>query len=212
MPTRRDQTTKKQKRLIAEIDQLLDLVGWNSRAIQEYDPAIRTVKLESILRSLTRGVVVDWYTLVDELLADQICWFYFGRKRSFIKLWRIKAFRIFNHHILQDMYPLEKLRLIRAVRSVPKRVIANIQELSTVRNAVAHAYFPENLTKAKPNWNGQSIFSLTGLRSFQRDMFEVRGYFMKTKREYRRSTSTKPKRPRSRDANNLFPGSNDQLV
>jgi len=85
------------------------------------------------------------------------------------------------------MYPLEKLRLIRAVKKVPKGVAGSIQELNTVRNALAHAYFPENLLKAKPNWKGQSIFSLNGLTAFQRDMFQVRDYFMNKEREYRRA-------------------------
>jgi len=38
MPTRGDQITKKQKRLIAEIEQLLDLVGWNPRTTDPFAP------------------------------------------------------------------------------------------------------------------------------------------------------------------------------
>jgi hypothetical protein len=78
----------------------------------------------------------------------------------------------------QDMYPLEKLRLIKAFRELPKKIVSDIQDLNTVRNALAHAFFPENLKKAKPTWKGKNIFSLATLATFQADMDELRHFFL----------------------------------
>jgi hypothetical protein len=170
--------TAKQRLLQREVEQISDLLQLDNHSILEYPAHVRTIKLESMIRWLARGAVIQSYTFVDELLADQICWFYFGRERPFWQLWQTKRFRIFNHHILQDMYPLEKLRLIKAFRELPKKVVSDIQDLNTVRNALAHAFFPENLKKAKPTWKGKNIFSLAALTAFQADMDELHHYFL----------------------------------
>jgi hypothetical protein len=171
--------TKKQRRLLREVDQITDLLNLNHRTIKDYESSARTIKLESIVRWLARGAVVQEYTLIDELLADQICWFYFGRSTPFWKLWRTKKFRLFNHHILQEMYPLVKLRLIKECRQLPRKVASDIQELNTLRNGMAHAFFPENLKRAKPVWKGKNIFSIAGLSLFQADMKALQGFFFR---------------------------------
>jgi hypothetical protein len=170
--------TPKQRRLQKELEQMGDLLHLDHHSILEYPPHIRTTKLEAMIRWLARGAVIQAYTFVDELLADQICWFFFGRQRPFWQLWQTKKFRSFNHHILQDMYPLEKLRLIRAFRELPRKLVSDIQDLNTLRNALAHAFFPENLKKAKPTWKGKSIFSLATLTAFETDIRELQDFFL----------------------------------
>lgn len=173
----RDRLTAKQRRLVKDLDQITQVLGLDYESILDYDRSVRTLKLEAMIRRLARAAVVDAYTLVDELLADQICWFFFGRGVPFWKLWKTKRFRIFNHHILQDMYPLEKLRLVREIRDVPRPIVTHIQDLNTLRNAIAHAFFPENLKKAKPTWKGEDVFSLPTLKLFESDMQQVRDFF-----------------------------------
>jgi hypothetical protein len=175
----RERLTTKQHRLQREVNELLELLHLDPHLIKEYDRSIRTAKLEWMIRWLARAAVVEAYTFVDELLADQICWFYFGRKRPFWKQWRTKRFATFNHYIVQNMYPLEKLRLVKAFREVPRKISTDIQHLNVLRNALAHAFFPENLRHAKPSWKGKSIFGLETLRIFLEDMQMVRDFFFK---------------------------------
>jgi hypothetical protein len=93
--------TAKQRLLQRELEQIGDLLQLDHHSILEYPSHVRTIKLESMIRWLARGAVIQSYTFVDELLADQICWFYIGRERPFWQLWQTKRFRIFNHHILR---------------------------------------------------------------------------------------------------------------
>jgi hypothetical protein len=197
---RRDRLTAKQRQLQREVNELLELLHLDPHSIVEYDRSIRTAKLEWMMRWLARAAVVEAYTFVDELLADQICWFYFGRKQAFWKQWRTKRFATFNHYILQNMYPLEKLRLLKAFREVPRKIGGDIQDLNMLRNALAHAFFPENLKHAKPSWKGKSIFRLEALRVFLEDMQRVRDFFFQDRAysrqgrivRVRRTTAAKP--------------------
>lgn len=175
----RGRLTTQQYQLQREASELLELLHLDPHLTKEYDRSIRTAKLEWMIRWLARAAVVEAYTFVDELLADQICWFYFGRRRPFWKQWKTKRFAIFNHYILQNMYPLEKLRLVKAFREVPRKIGTDIQDLNVLRNALAHAFFPENLKHAKPSWKGKSIFELETLRIFLEDMQLVRDFFFK---------------------------------
>jgi hypothetical protein len=172
-----DRLTSKQRRLRQEVNELLELLHLDPNSINDYVRSVRTAKLEWMIRWLARAAVIEAYTFVDELLADQICWFYFGRKRPFWKLWKTRRFATFNHYMLQSMYPLEKLRLVKAFREVPRKIATDIQDLNMLRNALAHAFFPENLKHAKPTWRGKSIFEPKTLRIFQEDVQGVRNFF-----------------------------------
>jgi len=50
--------TKKQRGLLREIDQIVDLLHLDHQAIQDYESSICTIKLESMIRQLARGAVV----------------------------------------------------------------------------------------------------------------------------------------------------------
>ena len=145
--------------------------------IQEYDSAARSPLLEVMKNKFVRGQIIIWYTLIDEFLNAEICHYYFGKKRSFPQLWRLKRFQLFNHFILEELYPLQKLRLVKAFRSVPKSISQIIEGLNALRNGLAHAFFPENLRKVKPTWKGKNIFSLQGAELFMADMEKVTDFF-----------------------------------
>jgi hypothetical protein len=100
-----------------------------------------------------------------------------GKKQGFIKLWKTKRFRNFNHYILEVLSLTEKLRLVKSITKVPKRVAADIEALNALRNGLAHAFFPENLRSAKPVYKGQDIFSSVGLQRFIEDMSNVSDFF-----------------------------------
>jgi hypothetical protein len=118
-----------------------------------------------------------WYTLIDEFLANRICRYFFGRKRSFPELWRTKRFQLFNHHVIEQLSLLEKHRLAKAIRSLPKPVSRDIEALNILRNGLAHSFFPENLKSAKPIWKGKDIFTLEGITQLDTDMQALFTFF-----------------------------------
>ena len=146
--------------------------------ISAYDPEARTVYLEAARDKIVRGQVIIWDTLVDEFLSCEMCRYYFGRKKSFPQLWRTKRFKLFHYHIIEELHLLQKLRHVRAFLGVPKSTVSDIERLNALRNGLAHALFPENLRKTQPKWKGQSILSLAGLESLQRDFEKIADFFV----------------------------------
>jgi hypothetical protein len=124
-----------------------------------------------------RSEIIFQYTYIDELLGVAICHYFFGKKRGFIKLWKTKRFRNFNYFILEVLSLTEKLRLVKAIRPVPKGVAADIEAINNLRNGLAHAFFPENLRSAKPTYKGKDIFSVEGVERFIEDMAKISGFF-----------------------------------
>jgi hypothetical protein len=65
---------------------------------------------------------------------------------------------------------MEKLRFVKSIRKLPKTVVSDVERLNTLRNGIAHAFFPENRRSAKPKWKGEHIFTLDGIEAFIHDM------------------------------------------
>jgi hypothetical protein len=97
--------------------------------------------------------------------------------RSFPKLWRTKKFKNFQYYIIEELHLMQKLRHVKAIQKVPNPVAADIERLNSLRNGLAHAFFPENLRKSIPKWKGESIFSLKGLKLLQQDFDKIVDYF-----------------------------------
>lgn len=174
----KDRLSPKQIRLIKELDNLSKLLTLDYRNALEYEREGRTATLEAARDKIIRGQVIIWYTLVDEFLAMELCHYYFGRKRSFPKLWKTKRFQLFNYHVLEELHLMQKLRHVKAMSKIPKNVLATIERLNALRNGLAHALFPENLHKSTPKWKGKNIFSLDGVKALQDDVDEVVGFFL----------------------------------
>ena len=175
---RSDRLTKKQRNLLNELHALADLFGLDYANIAQYEREARTPFLEVMKNKLVRARVIMWYTLLDEYLNNEVCRYYFGKKRTFPQLWKTKRFKLFNHYILEELYPLQKLRLVKAFRSIPKTISKDIDALNALRNGLAHAFFPENLRKSKPTWKGKNIFSLDGAKLFMDDMHRLSDFFL----------------------------------
>lgn len=169
--------TTHQKRHLAELCEIAAITRLNYPDIRDYDPDERTVRLKLMKDQLIRSQVIMDYTFVDECLGAAICHYFFGRKKGFMKLWKTKKFRTFNHHVLEVLSVTEKLRLVKAISSVPKRVSGSIEALNAVRNGLAHAFFPENLRSSKPIYKGKNIFTVEGLAAFIDDMADISEFF-----------------------------------
>lgn len=170
--------TPKQKKLVGELNQIASLLRLDYREIQKYERESWTPRLEHVKRHFVRGEVVLQYTLIDEYLNNILCHHFFGRKVSFIKLWKTKRFRTFNYFFLEKLSLMEKLAFIKAITTVPRSVVADIERLNNLRNGIAHAFFPENLRSAKPKWKGLDIFSFDGIDRFVEDIGNMSDFFI----------------------------------
>jgi len=171
--------TKKQRRLVAELDDLSRWCDIDYHDVEEYEPEYRTTHLEMAKDKLIRSHVIMAYTLVDEFLNCEICWYQFGKKRSFKQLWRTKKFQRFNYYVIEVLSLLQKLRYFKPFANIPKGIISDIQRLNSLRNGLAHSFFPENLRSSKPQWKGKNIFSLEGVKTFSVDIQKIKDYFFR---------------------------------
>jgi hypothetical protein len=169
--------TKTQKLLIAEIRQIMELINLDYENIESYDKEARTPILRRQKDQMIRGQVIIQYTLIDEFLSNKLAHYFFPKNKSFIYLWKTKKFQNFNYYFLQELSLLQKLRFVKSIVHIPRKINRDIENMNALRNALAHALFPENLKKSKPQWKGGNIFSLDGLKLFMEDMEEINRYF-----------------------------------
>lgn len=126
---------------------------------------------------MIRGQIIMYYTLVDDILGDQILRYYFGEKSDSTKFRETKRFQLFNHHIIEDLSLLKKLYFVRDIMAVPKNVIEEINRLNALRNGIAHLFSPEHSKRYKPFWKGKDIFTFDGIKSMVEDMEKVFLFF-----------------------------------
>jgi hypothetical protein len=60
---------------------------------------------------------------------------------------------------------------------MPKGVYSTILALNGIRNGVAHSFFPENLKKSKPVFEGLSVLELEGISKLHEKMTVVFDFF-----------------------------------
>lgn len=170
--------TSKQKRLVSELGELSKLFSVNIESACETKSSVwRTTYLETIKRQLVRGQIVHWYTFIDEMLACRIARYFFGKSKPFPTLWRTKRFQRFNHYILDQQSLLQKLRLAHAIKPVPKPLVNDIERLNSLRNSMAHSFFPENRRTANLSWKSHDMFSVVGATAMQSDMQTIFDHF-----------------------------------
>jgi hypothetical protein len=174
--------TTYQKRLVKELQEVYDLLSLDFYDIKAYPKEQRTTRLELMKRAAVRQEVVTTYTLVDEYLASELCVHFFGTEKNFPALWKTKKFQLFNYQFLEEMSLLPKFRYVKALRKIPKAIASDIERLNSLRNGIAHAFFPENLKRSRAVWRDKSIFLLEGLKAFHADMLIVMGFFQRIRR------------------------------
>ena len=170
--------TKKQRGLVDELKYLMSTLGLDpNEIVAEADPEARTTYLEIAKDQIVRSAVVLKYVLMDEYLSAVICWHYFGKKQGFPKLWKTKRFKSFNYFILEKLYLLQKLDLVRSIHDIPRWVSSDLAALNELRNGIAHSFFPQN-RRRKPEWKGQSVFAQSGYDRFFEDMQKLSEFFV----------------------------------
>lgn len=184
-----------QRRLKNELDEIAEIVGVDYWNIRNYEREAWTPKLQVMKRQLVRGEVVTQYTLIDDLLSTELCRYFFPGKTIF-KQWKTKRFRRFNYYVIERLYMTQKLAFLKDVFNVPREIASKIEEINALRNALAHAFFPENLRayqiRGRPaprkeivvRYRGHDIFTVGGARAFAEDCGQVTEYLvLKLKRK-----------------------------
>lgn len=193
--------TQRQRKLIGELEKIASIVRVDYWNIQDRERGARTPVLEVMKRELIRGEVIGQYTLIDDLLSTEVC-LYFLPGKDLIKQWKTKKFRRFNYYVIERLYMTQKLAFLKDVYDVPKEIAGKIEEINALRNALAHAFFPENLRvyqmKGRPGprkpvivrYKGQDLFSIEGVTAFVEECSKVTDFLLrKLKRRPKAATA-----------------------
>lgn len=175
-----DRLTAYQLRVFREVEEIARMVKLDYPYILAYERDARTPIIEHMRRKMILSEVIARYALVDEHLNLTVCRYFFGRKKSTIQRWKAKRFQLFNHHVIEELSLMAKLRFAKSIAKIPKGVASDIERLNALRNGMAHAFFPENLKRSKPEWKGKSVFIKAGLKVFLEDMDKMASYFCGT--------------------------------
>ena len=185
-----DRLTERQRKLIQELEKVASVVRIDYWNIRDRKKEARTSVLEVIKRELIRGEVIGQYTLIDDLLSTEVC-LYFLPGNDLIKQWKTKKFRRFNYYVIERLYMTQKLAFLKDLFIVPRDIAARIEEINALRNALAHAFFPENLRvyqmKGRPaprkpvvvRYKGQDLFSVEGVTAFVEDCSKVTDFLLR---------------------------------
>lgn len=179
-----------------QVSEIVRVDYWN---IRRRPREWRTAVLEVMKRELVRGEVIGQYTLIDDILATELCR-YFLPSGNQIAQWKTKKYRRFNYFVIERLYLTQKLAFLKDVYTIPKAISSTIEEVNALRNAMAHAFFPENLRahhmKGPPAprkpirvlYGGNDIFSVSGAKKFVEDCAQVT-QFLREKLKRRRDTA-----------------------
>ena len=168
--------TRAQKRVCEEAKEIADAVSLDIWQVESWPSAARISMLKVAIHRMVIAEVVIQYTLLDEILADLICRYYFNEKHThFGKLWRTKKLKTFVHYILDEMYLLKKMDLVNQIKPLPKEVMKTLRKVNAIRNSMAHSFFPENRKEhretKKVMYDGRELLSRNGLYAFKRDAY-----------------------------------------
>jgi hypothetical protein len=151
-----------------EIAELGKVDFWN---IEEVDKEFRLAALRLAIAHMVVGEIVTQYTLMDEILSEVICKYFFRTKDEAFVRWKTKKFRTFVHHISNEMYLIKKMELVHAIKKMPSEVRSTVHKLNMIRNAMAHSFFPENRKEhrsvGKVLYEGKDIRSSKGFRGLR---------------------------------------------
>ena len=177
--------TQLQKRLrkeAEEIAQMAQVDFWNIEKNLE-EAQWRTVGFRMAIAHLVTAEVITRYTLLDEILGNYLCQYFFKKPGQRFINWKQKKFRLFVHFMLDEMYLLKKMQMVHAIRPLPKDVRETIQKVNAIRNAMAHSFFPENRREhfqtRKVLYAGKDIRTVEGLRKFKDDCHDAYDYIRK---------------------------------
>jgi hypothetical protein len=178
--TRAVKLSKYQARTLREYEFILDATGLSPDRVLELvedDSEAVVPTLKSMTDQAVRGDVILEYTMIDMELDFILLRHFFGSGKKLIAARRTRRYKTLNL-ILQSIYLMQKLSLVRSFKSIPRPIISKIAAINDLRNGLAHTFFVSDLKASKRTYKGHSIFTRKGLEALHNDALEVRYFFM----------------------------------
>ncbi|HRY62236.1 MAG TPA: hypothetical protein P5056_00460 [Candidatus Paceibacterota bacterium] len=177
---------KREKRIKKEqkdIQELLKIASLNELTDTGSDNIYTFAHLGGQRQKLIRMMVLETYLQIDTKMNILIANFFFHHCQDDCeevqKITTSKEFIVFSEKILNEMPFLRKVSSIKSFIFVPKKIVTDLNKLNDLRNAMAHALIPENLGTERVTYKGKSIFTLEGVRSFNKDMKSILSFLQR---------------------------------
>ncbi len=171
--------TNYQSRILLDYEKILEKCALNPDRIfhiaDEESDAVVPV-LRTMIDQVVRSEIILEYTMIDSHLDFLLIEHVFGSGNKLRNVRRTKRFRTF-HMILQNMYLLQKLSIVKTFKNIPRSITSKITAINDLRNGVAHAFFLSDLKKSKRTYKGVNVFTPKGLEKFRKDSLEISYFF-----------------------------------
>jgi len=177
---RRSTLSAGQARVLREYERILEATGLSPERVLELvedEPAAVVPVLKVMTDQVVRSDVIFGYTMIDMELNTVLIHHFFGTGKKLAAARRTKRYKTLNT-ILQNIYLMQKLSIVRSFKDIPKPIVSKIAAINDLRNGLAHTFFVRDLKPAKRTYHGHSIFTVKGLEAFLEDVQEIRYFFM----------------------------------
>jgi hypothetical protein len=178
--------SKYQRRALRNYKRILEAAALNPDRVlgfAEEDPDAVVPILRSMTDQVVRSEVVLEYTLIDMGLDFILFRHFFGRGKKLRAAQKTRRYKTLQT-ILQHLYIMQKLTIIRSFREVPKGIVSKIAKINDLRNGLAHTFFVGDLSPSKRSYKCLSVFKSKGFEAFRDDAWEVRCFFTPWLRDY----------------------------
>jgi hypothetical protein len=167
---------RKQKLALTRYRRILAAVGLDeqellSRGVDD-PPAIVPV-IDLMIDQVVRSLVIMTYTCIDSVLDDVLADRIAGSRKGGIGQRRRNTLDM----VLNRLYPLQKLSIIRTFRKIPKEIASIIGAIDELRNGLVHSFYVESLPKYRRTYKGRNIFTPAGIELFRSDAVKVIEHF-----------------------------------
>jgi hypothetical protein len=177
------------RKLLSEAREIFRLTG---NDLSQHSRPTKWVgyNIHVVVRQVVTGTVVTDYTLIDQILGEIIVRYFFGSKDiHFGPQWRKKKFRIFVHHMLDDTYLLKKMAIVDSITKMPSDIRSAIHRLNTLRNGLAHTFFPENRKEYRKGkrllYLKKDIFTPEGFKAYHEEVSKIIDYLERRRKSTR---------------------------
>jgi hypothetical protein len=163
-----------ERRLWIEVDRILYQNYLTPRTVTDFWAGDRSAviwHLRQMKERIVRSIVVTEYVEVDDVLNRAIL-------RKIVGTQGKRGSRKVIEAMLDRIYPVQKVEIIKSFRSVPKEIAGCIGALNTIRNALAHRFPLRKVPRSQRLYKGRyDLFTQIGLERFRTEMWEIREFF-----------------------------------
>ena len=174
---------RKHKLALTRYRRILAVVGLDEQELLSRaadDPEAIVPVLDLMVDQVVRSEVITTYTWIDSILDNVLSDRIAGTRKDGIRPKRRKTLEL----VLNRLYPLQKLAIIRTYKKVPKKITSSIGAIDEIRNGLAHSFHVDSLPKHRRTYKGRNIFTPAGLELLRSDAREVAAYFDPILRQY----------------------------